>query len=189
MAARPDDCPRDAGSAPSKTSVGKAAQIEALLAPALAAMGYDIVRVLLAGNERQRRLQIMAERKDGSGMDLNDCAEVSRASEAILDVEDPIAGAYVLEVSSPGMDRPLTRLTDFERFAGHEAKVELLRPVEGRRRFRGRLSGVEDAQIRIVVEGTEWRLPFDEVEKAKLVLTDEQLAAAQRRRDEDKGGN
>lgn len=177
MATRPQDRPREAHS---KTSVGRAAEIEELLAPTLSAMGYDIVRILLAGNERQRRLQIMAERSDGSGMDLEDCAEVSRASEAILDVEDPIPGAYTLEVSSPGMDRPLTRLRDFERFAGEEAKVELERAIDGRRRFKGRLMGLDGEDVVMLVDGEEVRLPFAQVEKAKLVLTEDMVAAAQK---------
>ncbi len=162
-----------------KTSTGKAAEIEALLEPTLQAMGYEIVRVLLSGGERQKRLQLMVERSDGAGMDVECCAEVSRAAEAILDVEDPISGTYTLEVSSPGIDRPLTRLPDFEAWAGFDAKVELSVPCEGRKRFRGRLLGVDDADIRIEVEGAEWRLPFDDLDKAKLILTDALVAAVQ----------
>jgi len=163
-----------------KTSTGKAAEIEGLLEPTLRAMGYEIVRVLLSGGARQQRLQLMVERADGAGMDVECCAEVSRAAETILDVEDPISGAYTLEVSSPGIDRPLTRLDDFAAWAGFDAKVELGVPHEGRKRFRGRLLGVDGADIRIEVDGTEWRLPFDKVEKAKLILTDELIAAVQK---------
>lgn len=162
-----------------KTSSGKAAEIEALIEPTLDAMGYAIVRVLISGSERQQRLQIMAERADGSGMDVDGCAEVSRAVEAILDVEDPLPGTYNLEVSSPGIDRPLTRLSDFERFAGYEAKVELLEPFEGRRRLRGEILGVFDGEIAMAVDDKEWRIGFDEIDKAKLVLTDELLKQAQ----------
>lgn len=161
-----------------KTSAGKAAEIEALLAPSLEAMGFAIVRIVLSGGPRQRRLQIMAEPADGSSMDVDGCAEISRAAEAILDVEDPIEGGYTLEVSSPGIDRPLTRLGDFERFAGFEAKVELEQPREGRRRFKGRLLGLDGDLVRIEADGVERRLPFAEIDKAKLVLTDELVAAA-----------
>lgn len=162
-----------------KTSSGKAAEIEALIEPTLDAMGYVIVRVLISGSERQRLLQIMAERADGSGMDVDGCAEVSRAVEAILDVEDPLPGTYNLEVSSPGIDRPLTRLSDFERFAGYEAKVELLEPFEGRRRLKGEILGVADGEIAMAIDDKEWRIGFHEIDKAKLILTDELLKQAQ----------
>jgi ribosome maturation factor RimP len=162
------------------TSTGKAAEIEDLIAPTLADMGYRIVRVLLTGSARQQRLQIMAERADGSGMDVDGCAEVSRAVEAILDVEDPVAGAYELEVSSPGMDRPLTRLQDFETFAGYEAKIELKQPFEGRRRLKGELLGLVEGEISMAVDGMEWRIGLDEVDKAKLVLTEEMVRQARK---------
>jgi ribosome maturation factor RimP len=162
-----------------KTSTGKAAEIEAMLAPTLEAMGYRVVRVLLSGGRQDQRLQIMAEPSNGSAMDVDGCAEVSRASEAILDVEDPIPGQYTLEVSSPGIDRPLTRLEDFERWAGFDAKLELTAPHDGRRRFKGRLLGVEGDEIRLEVDGQELGIPFAEVDKAKLMLTDELIAAVQ----------
>jgi ribosome maturation factor RimP len=162
------------------TSTGKAAEIEDLIAPTLADLGYRIVRVLLTGSARQQRLQIMAERADGSGMDVDGCAEVSRAVEAILDVEDPVAGAYELEVSSPGMDRPLTRLQDFETFAGYEAKIELKQPFEGRRRLKGELLGLVEGEISMAVDGMEWRIGLDEVDKAKLVLTEEMVRQARK---------
>lgn len=174
-----------------RTSSGRAAEIEALIEPTLTAMGFEIVRVLLSGNPRQQRLQIMAERADGSGMDVDGCAEVSRAVEAILDVEDPLPGTYNLEVSSPGIDRPLTRLSDFERFAGYEAKVELLETYQGRRRLRGELLGLVDGEIAMAVDGMEWHIGFAEIDKAKLVLTDELLNQAQKaakgQREEDGG--
>src|SRR3546814_3591833 len=107
-----------------------AARIEDMIAPSLAEMGYDLVRVSLTGGAARMTLQIMAERLDGAGMTVDDCAAISRAVSALLDVEDPIRGAYVLEVSSPGIDRPLTRARDYERFAGYEAKVELRRRSE-----------------------------------------------------------
>src|SRR5258708_25130091 len=117
------------------------AKVEDLLAPVLEALGYGIVRVQLHSG-RRATLQIMAERRDGAAMSVDDCAQISRAASALLDVEDPITGAYDLEVSSPGIDRPLTRLQDFERFAGFEAKLETDRLLDGRRRFRGRILGV-----------------------------------------------
>src|SRR3546814_4663846 len=129
----------------SRSSEGRAAEVERLIGPAIAAMGYDIVRVELSGGDRLR-LQIMAERQSDGGMSVEDCTQVSRAAAAILDVEDPIDSAYILEVSSPGIDRPLTRLADFDRFAGFEARVETALPIDGRRRFRGRLLGTRGAR-------------------------------------------
>ena len=162
---------------PSKTSEGKAAEVEALIADTLEAMGYEVVRVLLSG-ARRARLQVMAERRDGAGMKVEDCVQLSRAIEAVLEVEDPIAGAYELEVSSPGLDRPLTRLKDFARFAGHEAKLETQLPIDGRRRWHGRLLGVADDRVRFEAEGGEVEVRFRDLAKAKLVLTDALLASA-----------
>lgn len=160
----------------SKTSEGKAAEVERLIAPTLAAMGYDIVRVQLSG-DRRPRLQIMAEHSDGSEMIVDHCAEISRTVSALLDVEDPIRGSYLLEVSSPGLDRPLTRLADFDRFAGFEARLELAVPQDGRRRFRGRLKGTDEEEVCVELPEGEIRLAFDRIQRAKLVLTDELLAA------------
>lgn len=162
---------------PAKTSEGKAAEVERLIAPAVEAMGYDIVRVLLSGDDRLC-LQIMAERRSDGGMTVDDCAEISRAVAAILDVEDPIDSAYALEVSSPGLDRPLTRLADFDRFAGFEVKVEMTQPRDGRRRYRGRLLGTRDEDIVLACEEGEVALPFAEMQKAKLVITDDLIAAS-----------
>lgn len=157
-----------------------AQKIETLLAPTIEAMGFDVVRVQITGQARVR-VQVMAERRDGQAMTVDDCAGISRAISAVLDVEDPIRGAFTLEVSSPGIDRPLVRPRDFERFAGFEAKVELGHPLEGRRRFRGRLEGIDDGMVCMMVEGTPVRLPFQDIARAKLVLTDELLAATQGR--------
>ncbi|WP_319633500.1 ribosome maturation factor RimP [Pelagibius marinus] len=165
------------GRGPAKTSEGKAAEVERLIAPAVEAMGYDIVRVLLSGGDRLC-LQIMAERRSDGGMNVDDCAAISRAAAAILDVEDPIDSAYTLEVSSPGLDRPLTRLADFDRFAGFEAKVEMQMPIDERRRFRGRLLGTRDENIVLACEEGETVLPFAEMMKAKLVITDDLIAAS-----------
>ncbi len=153
-------------------------RLDALINPTLDSMGYELVRVMLSGKQRVV-LQIMAERKDGVDMTVEDCADISRALSAILDVEDPIQGAYTLEVSSPGIDRPLTRRLDFERFTGFEVRIELARPVENRKRFKGRLLGIDEAGVvRIAAEDGEFSLPYDDIQKAKLVLTDELIAAS-----------
>ena len=153
-------------------------RLEALIAPTVEAMGYDLVRVSLGGGRQSARLQVMAERKDGVPMTVDDCAEISRTLSAVLDVEDPIEGSYTLEVSSPGIDRPLVKAADFDRFKGYEARFESARPIEGRRRFQGRLKGVEEGAVRIDCEGAEFKVPLDEVQKAKLVINEELLAAA-----------
>ena len=157
-------------------------RIARLIEPTLDGMGYDLVRVMLSGGHGRQALQIMAERRDRAGMTVDDCADISRAVSALLDVEDPLPGAYELEVSSPGIDRPLTRLDDYVRFAGFEAKVELSMPVDGRKRFRGRLKGVSGDRVVIETEDGEADLPFGAIQKAKLVLTDELLAAARNER-------
>ena len=155
--------------------------MESLIGPSLTDMGFDIVRVMLSGDKRAK-LQVMVERLDGTGMTADDCASISRAVEAILDVSDAIAGAYALEVSSPGIDRPLTRSADFERFAGFEAKLETTVPFEGRRRWIGRLLGLEGETVRIETEEGEVALPCAAIAKAKLVLTDDLIAAAEHMR-------
>ncbi len=158
------------------------ALIENLIEPSIAAMGCQIVRIQISGSRRPR-LQVMAERADGSGMTIDHCADLSRAVSAILDVEDPLPGAYMLEVSSPGLDRPLVKREDFDRFAGFEVRLETARMIEGRRRFRGRLEGTDDASVVIVVDGQRWSLPFDEVASAKLVITDKLIQASLKQRD------
>jgi ribosome maturation factor RimP len=157
------------------TGAGIAARVAAIIAPSLEAMGYALVRVQYMPTGRAS-LQIMAERIDEVGMQVEDCTDISRAVSALLDVEDPIPEAYELEVSSPGIDRPLTRPQDFERFAGFEAKLETARSVEGRKRFRGRLLGLEEGKVRLKDEETEYTVPFAEIVKAKLMLTDDLLA-------------
>jgi ribosome maturation factor RimP len=152
-------------------------KIEAIIAPSLEAMGYRVVCVAITGG-RRATLQIMAERADEAAMTVEDCADISRTVSALLDVADPIDAAYVLEVSSPGIDRPLVKREDFTRFAGHEARVELNAPIDGRKRFRGRLEGVEGDRVRLVVDGAPVALPLPAIARAKLVLTDELLAAA-----------
>jgi ribosome maturation factor RimP len=153
-------------------------RLEALIAPSLDAMGYELVRVQLQGKQRLT-LQVMADRKDGVMMAVDDCAEISRSLSALLDVEDPISGAYSLEVSSPGIDRPLTRAKDFVNWAGFEAKMESCQPIDGRKRFRGKLLGLDEAgaNVRLVVDAGEIAIPLADVRGAKLVLTDDLIAA------------
>jgi ribosome maturation factor RimP len=154
-----------------------ARRVADLIQPSLEAMGYDLVRVLMIGHQRPR-LQIMAERTDDVAMTGDDCATLSRAVAAILDVEDAVTGSYTLEVSSPGIDRPLVRLADFDRFAGFDARVELGRLIDGRRRYHGRVVGTDGDMVRMAVDGTTIDIPFADIVRAKLVLTDELLAAA-----------
>lgn len=154
------------------------ARVAEIVAPSIAAMGYELVRVQLLG-DRAPVLQVMAERSDRAGMTVEDCAQISRAVSAVLDVEDPIDSTYTLEVSSPGIDRPLVALGDFERFSGHLAKVETRVPVDGRKRFRGALAGIEGEAVRLdLVDDGTVLLPHAQISRAKLVLTDELLAAA-----------
>lgn len=151
-----------------------------MLDPVAETVGFEIVRLRLMGGAETRRLQIMAERpllEDGTGGDMNveDCAKLSRAVSEILDAADPISGEYTLEVSSPGVDRPLTRLKDFDDYVGLEVRIELDRVAEGRKRFKGELAGVEDGQVGLNIEGeddTTVYFPFEWLVDAKLVLTD-----------------
>jgi ribosome maturation factor RimP len=161
-----------------ETSVADTIRIEAMIAPSLEAMGYRIVRIVFTGGRRPT-LQIMAERADEQMMTVDDCATVSHTVSALLDVADPIPTAYQLEVSSPGIDRPLVRREDYERFAGFEAKIEMLTPQAGKKRFRGRLLGVEEDAAKLQVGGEQILLPLSQVARAKLVLTDELIAATE----------
>jgi ribosome maturation factor RimP len=158
-------------------------RIETLIGPSLLGMGYGLVRVRLTGRERAV-LQIMIERTDGEALSVEDCASASRAVSAILDVEDPIPGAYVLEISSPGIDRPLVKLADFVRFAGHEANIELSQLIDGRRRFRGRLLGVDGEVVQLIERDGEPAigLPYGVIHAAKLVLVKDLVASHGRRK-------
>ena len=151
------------------------ARLLELLDPVAEAAGFEVVRLRLMGGEKQRRLQVMAERPSDGDMNVEDCARLSRALSEVLDAADPITGEYVLEVSSPGVDRPLTRLKDFATFEGHEARLELDRMAEGRKRFRGALAGVDNDNVAIDLEGEEHTalIPFAWIIEAKLILTDE----------------
>jgi len=153
--------------------------VEQLIGPSLEAMGFRLVRVSFGGGARPV-LQIMAEPANGSAMTVEHCAEISRTVSAILDVEDPIPSAYLLEVTSPGIDRPLIARDDYRRFAGFEARVELDRPVDGRKRFRGRIQPIDESdRVTIIEEAGPVAVPFADIAKAKLVLTDELIAATQ----------
>ena len=152
--------------------------IAQLIEPSLAAMGYRLVRVLMTGG-RRATLQVMAERLDDLPITHDDCAKISRSVSALLDVVDPIVGAYTLEISSPGIDRPLVRAEDYDRFSGFEAKIEVMMPIDGRRRFRGRLIGTAEGAIRLLTMAGETQLPLDTVVRAKLILTSDLMAARQ----------
>ena len=164
---------------------GVPARVAAIVEPVIEQLGYRLVRVRVSGAEGCT-VQIMAERPDGT-MSVEDCEAVSRALSPVLDVADPIDRTYRLEISSPGIDRPLVRKSDFERYAGHVAKIETALPIQGRKRFRGLLIGTEGEAARIrrddAVEGEEAEvlLPIDEMSEAKLVLTDELVTAALKR--------
>ena len=147
-----------------------------MLEPVVNKLGFDLVRILTIGNVNPT-LQVMIERKDRKNIVVDDCAAVSRAISAVLDEKDPIAGKYTLEVSSPGIDRPLVNLENFERFCGFDARIETDVEIEKRKRFKGRIVRVDNDVIVFLMDDKEWNIPFDAVAKAKLLLTDELLQA------------
>ena len=152
-------------------------KITADIEPSLSAMGFSLVQVKMTDGMRRKTLSIMAERADEKPMGADDCAEISRTVGALLEVEDPISGAYDLEICSPGIDRPLTKLSDFSKYEGMEAKVETLAPLEGnRKRFRGKLAGVKKNEVSITMPEGPVVIAFDNIKNAKLVLTDELIA-------------
>ncbi|TNE67125.1 MAG: ribosome maturation factor RimP [Alphaproteobacteria bacterium] len=153
-------------------------QIAAIIEKTVEALGFELVRVTYGGG-RKPTLQIMAQRPDGT-MSVDDCATLSREVSLILDVEDPLPGEYLLEVSSPGIDRPLTRPKDFERWLGFEAKIELGMQIDGRRRFRGRLVSYEGDKLTLDTDEGSVTVDYDDIAKAKLILTDELLEAVQK---------
>ena len=178
-----------------KREVGVAGEVARLVEPLVDSMGYRLVRVRMAG----RDLQIMCERPDGT-LTIDDCVAISRAVSPLLDVEDPVRGSYNLEISSPGIARPLVRPEDFERFAGHVAKIEMITPIDGRKRFRGVLEGFDEAtdEVRLFIPAEEAGgekggedvligLPFADIETAKLVMTDALMEAAALRAAKGKG--
>ncbi len=158
-------------------------KIERTIIPTAESMGFDIVRVLMVGvGSGKPTLQIMAERVSDGTMGVEDCGKLSQAVSALLDIENVIDGAYYLEVSSPGIDRPLTRLKDFERFAGHDARIELDEAVDGQKRFKGRLVGIKGEDVSLDTETGNVVIPFAAIQKAKLMLTDDLIKAAQRKK-------
>lgn len=165
-----------------KTAIDR--RLAGIVGPVIEGLGFELVRIRLMGG-KSRILQIMADRPDG-GIEVEDCAKISTAVSAILDVEDPIEDQYVLEVSSPGIDRPLTRLKDFEMWKGWEARVETTELIDGRRRFKGTLAGTEGEEILIEIDEAGEMLTiglrFDWLSDAKLILTDELIAEMLRQR-------
>jgi len=164
---------------------GVAARVSAVAGPVLQGMGYRLVRIRISG-EAGCTVQIMAERPDGS-MQIEDCEAVSRALSPVLDIADPIDRAYRLEISSPGIDRPLVRRSDFERYAGHLVKIEMAAPFQGRKRFRGVLDRVEGHEVHLrrddvrAGEDPDIALVMEDIAEARLVLTDELIAESMRR--------
>lgn len=163
-----------------KTAIDR--RLAEIIRPVIEDLGFELVRVRLMGG-RTATLQIMAERPDG-GINVDDCADISTAVSASLDVEDPIEDNYHLEVSSPGIDRPLTRLKDFETFEGYEARVETNQAIDGRKRFKGMLAGVEGNEVLINVEEGTIGLDFDWLSDAKLILTEDLIAEMLRQKKE-----
>jgi ribosome maturation factor RimP len=152
-------------------------RLAAIVGPTLEGMGYELVRVVVLGRDRPT-VQVMADRADGSQITVADCEAISHALGAVLDVEDPIPGTWSLEISSAGIDRPLTRPKDWNRFAGHLARAETVAPVEGRRRFSGIALGADETGARLRLDdGNEIVLPLNAIRRAKLVLTDALIAA------------
>jgi len=167
---------------------GLEARIAAAIEPTLGQMGYELVRVQIQGRERPT-VQVMADRADGSLIGVRDCEAISHAVGAVLDVDDPFTGVWNLEVSSAGIDRPLTRTKDWVRFASQVATVELNLPHEGRRRYRGRILSADEAEVRLKPDdGPEVALPRGNIRRAKLVLTDELIAATAQPEPEDAEG-
>ena len=151
-------------------TVQAASHLEPVFEPVIEKAGFKLVRLRIMGGA-QKTLQVMAERPDGS-MDVEGCTALSHAMLDFIEAEDPIEGEYEIEVSSPGIDRPLTRPMDFARWAGHEAKIELSLPVEGRRRFRGTLLGMDGQDVAIRADNADFKFPYRAIANAKLVLTD-----------------
>ncbi|MFT6168166.1 MAG: ribosome maturation factor RimP [Celeribacter sp.] len=166
-----------------KTSIDR--RLAEIVGPVIEGMGFELVRIRLMSSTKSKTLQIMAERPTG-GIEVDECAQISTAVSAVLDVEDPIEDEFTLEVSSPGIDRPLTRLKDFETFEGYEARIETDEMFDGRRRFKGELAGVEedDVLINIIEHGETVTigLKFEWLSDAKLILTDDLIAEMLRQR-------
>lgn len=147
-------------------------EIRSAIEPAITGYGYEIVRLKWIGADAGKTLQIMVEPADGGKTDIDTCGKISQDVSAIMDVEGFVADKYFLEVTSPGIDRPLTREKDFERFAGFETKIEAKLQIDGRKRFRGKLLGMAGVNVEIEDEGNVYKIEFDNINEAKLVLTD-----------------
>jgi ribosome maturation factor RimP len=190
MTAPEIDTSSDANTARVVRETGLAARVAAIVEPAIEGLGYRLVRVKISG-QNGCTVQIMAERPDGT-FTIEDCEAVSRDVSPVLDVDDPVKTAYHLEVSSPGIDRPLVRPIDFARAIGHDAKIELSRPIdtgtgENRRRYRGLIHAALDETVEITIDATGGALtvalPYNAIEDARLVMTDALIAAAQKAQD------
>jgi ribosome maturation factor RimP len=180
-----DDPPQNEGS----VHEGLEARIARAIEPSLGQMGYELVRVQIQGKDRPT-VQVMADRADGSLIGVSDCEAISHAVGAVLDVDDPFPGVWNLEVSSAGIDRPLTRTKDWVRFVTQVATAELNMPVEGRRRFRGRILSADEETVRLKPDdGPEVTLDRSNIRRAKLVLTDELIAATAQPEPEDDPGS
>ncbi len=160
-----------------------AEKVEAAITPSITDMGYTIVQVKFLEGKKSQTLQIMAEWPDGR-MGVEDCAIISRQVSAVLDVEDIIPTAYRLEVSSPGIDRPLVKFADYAPYIGHTVKIETVLPIDGRKRFTGAIKAAEGTDIIVTVDGKDHSLPFADIQSAKLVLTDALIKAHQKRQKE-----
>jgi ribosome maturation factor RimP len=158
--------------------VADVAGLERLIEPEVKGLGYDLVRVAMIGGTSDPTLQVMAERNDTRQLDLHDCEAISRRLSEVLDLCDPIDGSYRLEVSSPGIDRPLTRLKDYSDWAGHEARITLRDPSAGRKQFAGTLDGIDGERVKLTDKsGHPHVLPFSDIFSAKLLLTDKLINA------------
>ena len=172
----------------------KAQQISDMIRPAMEDMGFELVQLIVSGQSERPVLQIMAEKKPEDevnvafGADLrvtiDECQLISKTVSALLDVEDPFANPYTLEVGSPGIDRPLVKLRDYKRFLGHEIKLEAPFVIEDRKRYRGIIKAVNDNIILLQVDKEDLEIPFEKIEKAKLVLTDELLNAYRKKKEQ-----
>ena len=153
-------------------------EVSKLIEPEVKALGYELVRVMMIGGASDPTLQVMAERPDTRQLDIADCERISRRLSDLLDTSDPIEGSYRLEVSSPGIDRPLTRLQDYSDWAGHEARITLRDPRGDRKQFSGTLQGVDGDTVTLLgKDGQDYALPFADISSAKLVLTDKLIQA------------
>jgi ribosome maturation factor RimP len=148
-------------------------KIGGIITPSLEAMGYALVLVRMRDAGGKRTLQVMAERGDGRDMSVDDCEKISHTVSALLDVEDPVDGAYHLEISSPGIDRPLVKTEDYKKYAGSQVKLETALPLNGRRRFTGVLAGSDEREVKLDCAGEIHAIPYANIQFAKLVLTDE----------------